>query len=169
MSSLLEIVELVNGEIVLQRADGEGEPLLRINFSDEAKAFIGEGQIEVVKAMIQAGIEATSMLQLNEFEQAASVESYDGESADLEAVEELLAEEEAHSEKIASENAKKEKREDAGNEALTKKEKLSRLSADQTKQAANEQVSEEGDSSLLKETGLGPVRASDLSSSRILH
>ena len=35
MSSFLEIVELVNGDIVLQRADGDGEALMTIRFSDE--------------------------------------------------------------------------------------------------------------------------------------
>ena len=36
----LEIVELVNGDIVLQRADGDGEPLMTIRFSDESKGYM---------------------------------------------------------------------------------------------------------------------------------
>ncbi|MCL6414754.1 hypothetical protein MIB92_03750 [Aestuariirhabdus sp. Z084] len=54
-ASYLEIVELPSGEIVLQRSDEE-EPLVTINFSEEAKLFLQEGHVEVAKAMINAGI-----------------------------------------------------------------------------------------------------------------
>ena len=63
MSSLLEIVELMSGEIVLQRADGEGEPLLELRFSEEAAQMLGEAQIEVARAMIHAGIEVVAESQ----------------------------------------------------------------------------------------------------------
>lgn len=156
MSSLLEIIELMNGEIVLQRADGEGEPLLSINFSDEAKSFIGEAQIDVVKAMIQAGIEATSMLQLKSMEDSfGELESYD-ELADLEAVEELIVEEESETERLVERN------------------NIVNAANDQIKEIASAEVKilEESIDSIespVKDKGLGPVRASDLSSSRILH
>ncbi|WP_426417858.1 hypothetical protein [Aestuariirhabdus sp. LZHN29] len=54
-ASYLEIVELPTGEIVLQRSDEE-EPLVTIDFSEEAKLFLQEGHVEVAKAMINAGI-----------------------------------------------------------------------------------------------------------------
>ncbi len=38
-STLLEIVELADGDIVLQRADGEGGPLINIKFSDKTRAY----------------------------------------------------------------------------------------------------------------------------------
>lgn len=57
-SSLLEIVELANGDIVLQRADGKGEPLINIKFSDESKAYMPNVQVEIAKAMIHAGVQA---------------------------------------------------------------------------------------------------------------
>ena len=38
-SSFLEIVEMPNGDIVLQRAEEEGEPLVVIQFSEESRAF----------------------------------------------------------------------------------------------------------------------------------
>ncbi len=63
MSSFLEIVELVNGDIVLQRADGEGEPLMTIRFSDESKGYMPNGRLEVARAMIHAGIETASEMQ----------------------------------------------------------------------------------------------------------
>jgi hypothetical protein len=59
-SSLLEIIELSNGDIVLQRADGEGEPLINIRFSSESKGYMPDMQMEIAKAMIQAGVQAYS-------------------------------------------------------------------------------------------------------------
>ena len=63
MSSFLEIVELVNGDIVLQRADGDGEALMTISFSDESKTYMPNGRLEVARAMIHAGIETASQMQ----------------------------------------------------------------------------------------------------------
>ena len=63
MSSFLEIVELVNGDIVLQRADGDDEPLMTIRFSDESKGYMPNGRLEVARAMIHAGIETASEMQ----------------------------------------------------------------------------------------------------------
>ena len=76
-TSLLEIVDLGDGEIVLQRADdredgdtgeltgeptGRGEPLVTIRFSEESRLYILDQSLEVAKAMIQAGIQAAAML-----------------------------------------------------------------------------------------------------------
>ncbi len=58
-SSFLEIVELSDGEIVLQQADdSDGEPLVTIRFSDESRAYMMDACIDVAKVMIQAGIQA---------------------------------------------------------------------------------------------------------------
>lgn len=65
-SSFLEIVELPNGDIVLLRADGEGDPLVNIRFSDESKSYMPEARLEIARAMIQAGIETAVMLSENE-------------------------------------------------------------------------------------------------------
>ena len=51
-SSLLEIVDLGNGEIVLQRADDESEPLLTIQFSEEAQIYLMDNGLEVAKAIL---------------------------------------------------------------------------------------------------------------------
>lgn len=56
-SSFLEIVELENGQIVLRRADGEGEPLVKIEFSEETKSFLAESFMDVAKTMIGAGVQ----------------------------------------------------------------------------------------------------------------
>ncbi len=61
-TSLLEIVELDDGEIVLQRADDESEPLVRIRFSEESTIYLMDQGLEVAKAMIQAGIQAAAAL-----------------------------------------------------------------------------------------------------------
>ncbi|VUD66243.1 hypothetical protein TDB9533_03539 [Thalassocella blandensis] len=58
MSTLYEIIELPNGDIALQRADEEGEPLVSIRFSKESMYFLNDAKIEVAKAMIEAGLEA---------------------------------------------------------------------------------------------------------------
>lgn len=59
-STLLEIVELTDGDIVLQRADGQGGPLINIKFSDKTRAYMPNIRLEIAKAMIQAGIQAFS-------------------------------------------------------------------------------------------------------------
>jgi len=57
-SSLFEIMELSNGDIVLQRADDEGDPLVSIRFSAESMAFLRGNKFDVARAMIEAGMEA---------------------------------------------------------------------------------------------------------------
>lgn len=61
-ASVLEIVDLGNGEIVLQRADDDSEPLVTIRFSDESRVYLMDSGMEVAKAMIQAGIQAAATL-----------------------------------------------------------------------------------------------------------
>lgn len=61
-TSLLEIVDLGDGDIVLQRADDAGEPLVTITFSDETRVYIQDQGLEVAKAMIQAGIQAAAQV-----------------------------------------------------------------------------------------------------------
>lgn len=62
MSSLFEIVETSNGEIVLKRADDDSAPLLRINFSEEALEYLGDMKTEVGQAMISAGVQAAGSI-----------------------------------------------------------------------------------------------------------
>jgi hypothetical protein len=61
-TSLLEIVELEDGEIVLKRADEDSEPLVRIRFSEESDLYLMDNGLEVAKAMIQAGIQAAAAI-----------------------------------------------------------------------------------------------------------
>ncbi|MFT4518537.1 MAG: hypothetical protein ACI9JM_000918 [Halioglobus sp.] len=61
-ASLLEIVDLGDGEIVLQRADDDSEPLVTIQFSEQSRIYLMENGLEVAKAMIQAGIKAAAVM-----------------------------------------------------------------------------------------------------------
>lgn len=68
-SSLLEIVELPDGDFVLRRAgESDSEPLCQIRFSSEAGDYLPEERLEVAKAMIQAGIEVAAELHGGEAE-----------------------------------------------------------------------------------------------------
>ena len=78
MSSFLEIVELINGDIVLQRADGDGEALMTIRFSDESKSYMPNGRLEVARAMIHAGIETASQMHFVNTDSAESDEELSG-------------------------------------------------------------------------------------------
>lgn len=61
-TSTLEIVELSEGEVVLQRAEGDGGPLVTIRFSEETSLYLMGHGLEVARAMIQAGIQAAAEL-----------------------------------------------------------------------------------------------------------
>ena len=75
-ASLLEIIDLGNGEVVLQRADDDSEPLVRISFSDESRAYLMDNGLEVAKAMMQAGIQVAAMIvEQGEMEIETSMEA----------------------------------------------------------------------------------------------
>ena len=75
-ASLLEIVDLGDGEIVLQRADDDSEPMVTIRFSDETRVYLMDNGLEVAKAMIQAGIQAAAAIaEQSEVEIQASTDA----------------------------------------------------------------------------------------------
>ncbi|MAT84504.1 MAG: hypothetical protein CMD39_09465 [Gammaproteobacteria bacterium] len=61
MTTLLEITELANGDVVLREADTEAEshnePLVRIRFSGEVRDMLGKDLVSVAEAMIDAATE----------------------------------------------------------------------------------------------------------------
>ena len=57
MSTVLEITQLRNGDVVLREADDQGEPLVRIRFSGEVKDMLGDDLVGVAEAMIDAATE----------------------------------------------------------------------------------------------------------------
>jgi len=75
-ASLLEIVDLGDGEIVLQRADDDSEPLVVIRFSEESRLYLMDRGLEVAKAMIQAGMQAAAVIaEQGDMEIEASAET----------------------------------------------------------------------------------------------
>ena len=80
-TSLLEIIEITDGEIVLQRADDESAPLLTISFSEESRSHLAGHCLQIAQAMIRAGIE-----------KAAELNGYGEEDLDIQ--------EEAHSARV---------------------------------------------------------------------
>lgn len=60
-TTLLEITELSNGDVVLREADSEAEthaePLVRIRFSGEVRDMLGKDLVSVAEAMIDAATE----------------------------------------------------------------------------------------------------------------
>ena len=74
-TSLLEIVDLGDGEVVLQRVEDDSEPLVSIQFSDEANTYLMGNNLQIAKVMIQAGIEAAAQL--------AEVNNLEVETADM--------------------------------------------------------------------------------------
>ena len=61
-ASFLEIVELLSGEIVLRRNDDDGEPLLTMKFSEEAKMYLEGEYLQVAKVMFDAGMQEVAEL-----------------------------------------------------------------------------------------------------------
>ena len=61
-TSFLEIIELDDGDIALQRTEDDSEPLVRIRFSEESRLYMMDSGLEVAKAMIQAGIAAAAAI-----------------------------------------------------------------------------------------------------------
>ncbi len=71
MSRFLEIVELSNGDIALRHVDEEqGDALVKIHFSDDAKASLQEHCVDVARAMLEAGALKVGELSGIEFEQS---------------------------------------------------------------------------------------------------
>ena len=78
MLSFLELVELPDGDIVLKPSDDENaEPLVTIRFSGESKGYMGGACLDIARAMVQAGIDATETLMEpgSEAEEADDLES----------------------------------------------------------------------------------------------
>ncbi|MDP0561979.1 MAG: hypothetical protein QS721_06495 [Candidatus Endonucleobacter sp. (ex Gigantidas childressi)] len=69
VASFLEMVELPSGEIVLRRSgNGDDEPLLTLNFSEEAKMFLQGCHLNIAKLMFDVGIDEVSRQGLSQDE-----------------------------------------------------------------------------------------------------
>ncbi|WP_051218998.1 hypothetical protein [Oceanobacter kriegii] len=58
MARFFEIVELTNGDVALRRVDDEedGDALVRIHFSADAKASLSEHHVDIARVMLEAGV-----------------------------------------------------------------------------------------------------------------
>ncbi|UTW47204.1 hypothetical protein [Bacterioplanoides sp. SCSIO 12839] len=69
MARFFEIVELSNGDIALRRADEqEGDALVSIHFSDDAKASLQAHHMDIARVMIEAGVRKVGELSGMEVE-----------------------------------------------------------------------------------------------------
>jgi hypothetical protein len=62
-NSVFEIVQLPNGDYALQSVGEQNEQLVKISFGKEAKAFLGEKDVLIAKAMIGAAVKAVEGLR----------------------------------------------------------------------------------------------------------
>jgi|266.fasta.fasta_contig_31_1249901_length_350_multi_4_in_0_out_0_1 polyhydroxyalkanoate synthesis regulator protein len=53
---MLELVQLPNGEVALRPADGDGEPLVTIRFSEQIQKTFGEQLQGISQSMVQAAL-----------------------------------------------------------------------------------------------------------------
>lgn len=69
MARFFEIVELSNGDIALRRADEQdGDALVSIHFSDDAKASLQAHHMDIARVMIEAGVRKVGELSGMEVE-----------------------------------------------------------------------------------------------------
>jgi len=62
--SIIELVELENGDIVLRKSDNPDKPLVTISISDQVENLLPEDRIDVVNAMVEAGIDARRIARI---------------------------------------------------------------------------------------------------------
>ncbi len=56
LETLLEIVELENGDLAIRRAECDDEPLMVVAFSEELRDTLEEKCVEVGRMMLTAGV-----------------------------------------------------------------------------------------------------------------
>ncbi|NIE97788.1 hypothetical protein NDN11_15755 [Acinetobacter sp. C26M] len=66
--AVLELVQLEGGELALRNAGSDGEPLVKIQFSDEVKAILGDQTPTVAQHMIQAALFGLLEKQMNQWQ-----------------------------------------------------------------------------------------------------
>jgi len=66
--AVLELVQLEDGELALRNAGSEKDPLVKIQFSDEVKALLGDQTAVIAQHMIQAALFGLLEKQVNEWQ-----------------------------------------------------------------------------------------------------
>lgn len=60
---VFEIVQLPDGDYALQAVGDDQDPLVRIHFGREARAFLGDNDHLIAKAMISAAVKTVESLR----------------------------------------------------------------------------------------------------------
>jgi hypothetical protein len=62
--TVIELVKLENGDIVLRRrGDDNSEPLLRMQFSEQAQEILAGNELNIAQLMVHAGIQGVEQIQ----------------------------------------------------------------------------------------------------------
>jgi len=61
--SIIELVQLENGDIALRSSDNPDKPLVTISISEEVQNLLPGEKLDVANAMIEAGIERYQEIQ----------------------------------------------------------------------------------------------------------
>jgi hypothetical protein len=73
---VIELVKLENGDIALRNAESPDEHLLTITFSDPVKGMLQFDQMEVARAMVEAGMDSFREIQVQRIKEVeAAVEA----------------------------------------------------------------------------------------------
>ena len=66
--TVLEIIELEDGDLAIRHANSDAEPMIKVNFSEALRDQLDEHYLEVARVMLTAGIQmaAESGLDLTE-------------------------------------------------------------------------------------------------------
>ena len=83
MTEVYEIIEAEEGGFVLRRVDSDDEPVVTIQFSGEARKFLGEASGEIAKTMIEAGIHEVEDMMAQEMEDSSDFDGQSEESKPL--------------------------------------------------------------------------------------
>jgi len=67
--SIIELVQLENGDIALRKSDNPDQPLVTISISDQVENLLPGDRIEIANAMIEAGIERYQDIQFQRVEE----------------------------------------------------------------------------------------------------
>ena len=71
-NSVIELVQLKNGDIVLRNSDEPDQPIVTISFSDAIQSMLPQDKMDISRAMVEAGIERFQEIQFERIEEAAS-------------------------------------------------------------------------------------------------
>lgn len=73
---VIELVKLENGDIALRQSDEPEEHLVTINFSSQVKEMLQYDQMEVARAMVEAGMDSFREIQMQRIKEVeAAVEA----------------------------------------------------------------------------------------------